>query len=254
MPKKSLKQQIKQARFEHKQGTSHETYHAITGGTYIRDIVYGANDGIVTTFAIIAGVAGAGLASKVVLILGFTNLFADGLSMAIGNYLGIKSELEYAQRERDMEKWEIDNIPDLEKKELAEIYRKKGFKGKDLTQAVNIIASDKKVWLDTMMVEELGLIPDTTTSPVKHGLVTLFSFAFAGVLPLFPYIFSRLNPYRPFDISIIFTAISLFTVGALRTFITKKHWFISGLEMFAVGAIAALAAYFVGYFIDQKFL
>jgi len=254
MPKKSLKQQIKQARIEHKQGTSHETFHAIAGGTYIRDIVYGANDGIITTFAIIAGVAGASLASKVVLILGFANLLADGLSMAIGNYLGIKSELEYAQRERAMEEWEIEHIPDLERKEIEDIYKKKGFKGTDLKKAVDIITSDKKVWADTMMVEELGLIPDNPISPAKHGLATFISFSFAGLLPLLPYIFSRINPYRPFDISVIATAVSLFTVGALRTFITKKHWLISGLEMFAVGAIASFTAYFAGYFIDQKFL
>lgn len=251
MPQKSLQQQIKEVRLEHKKGTATEKYHPTTGGTYIKDIVYGANDGIITTFAVVAGVAGASLSPQIVLILGFANLLADGLAMGLGNYLGTKSELEYIKRERATEEWEVDHIPDLEEKEIKTIMKKKGYQGKDLTQIVKLITSNKKVWVDTMMIDELGLLPDNHASPVKNGIATFFSFAIAGLFPLLPYLF-----FLPtaFNIAIILTAIALFTVGALRTHITRKPPLIAGLEMLLVGAIAAIAAYTTGYLIDLKLL
>ncbi|MBU1085682.1 MAG: VIT1/CCC1 transporter family protein [Candidatus Beckwithbacteria bacterium] len=246
-----LTQKIKEVKEAHKKGYAIKKYHALTGGSYIRDLVYGANDGIVTTFAVVAGVAGANLSSNIVLILGFANLFADGLAMAIGNYLGTKSEQEYIEKERKTEEWEIEHVPDCEQKEIKNIYRKKGFKGKSLIQIVDLVTSNKKLWIDTMMINELGILPNDDTSPVKNALATFFSFTFAGLFPLLPYIFLFSNS---FNISIIFTGLSLFTVGALRTFITKKHWLIAGLEMLFVGAIAAIVAFATGYFIDQKLI
>jgi len=251
MPKKPLVQQIQEVRLEHQRGTATEKYHPTTGGAYIKDIVYGANDGIVTTFAMVAGITGANLSAKVVLILGFVNLFAAGLSMALGNYLGTKSELEYIDRERKMEEWEIKHIPDLEKQEIKAIYRKKGYRGKQLQQITNLITSNKKAWVDTMLVDELGVLPLGDTNPVKKGSVTFFAFVIAGLAPLLPYLLSFASA---FNLAIIFTALTLFIVGALRVFIIRKHWFIAGLEMLFVGAIAAIAAYTTGYFINQKLL
>ncbi len=245
----SLDQKIKEVREAHKKGHATEKYHATFGGSYIRDIVYGANDGIITTFAVVAGVAGANLSSNIVLILGFANLLADGLAMAIGNYLGTKSEHEYVEKERQMEEWEIKHVPECEIKEIKDIYRKKGFKGKSLTKMVELVTSNKKLWVDTMMIEELGLLPDDDSSPFKNGLATFFAFGVAGLFPLLPYVFL---PSNSFNTSIIFTGLSLFVVGALRTFITKKNWLIAGLEMLLVGAIAAIVAYATGHFIETK--
>ncbi len=105
------------------------TIHDIEKGRYIGDMVYGGIDGIVTTFAVVSGVAGAALSTGIVLILGFANLFADGLSMAVGNYLGTKSEVDYKRRERYREEWEIENLPDEERTEIRQIYKRKGFTG-----------------------------------------------------------------------------------------------------------------------------
>lgn len=124
----------------------------------IQDFVYGATDGAVTTFAVVAGVIGAALSPSIVLILGFANLFADGFSMAIGNYLGSKSQREFIEKERKKEEWEIDNLVEQEKQEIKDIYMKKGFKAELLDEIVNVITSRRKVWIDTMMREELGLI------------------------------------------------------------------------------------------------
>ncbi len=243
-----LDAQVKEAKLEHQKGTAYEKYHAVFGGTYIRDAVFGANDGIVTTFAVIAGVAGANLPLSTVLILGFANLFADGLAMGLGNYLGTKSEAEYVNRERRMESWEVKHIPNLERKEIEAIYYRKGFRGKDLDRAVQVITSNKKVWAETMMVEELGLPAEKSEHPVKNGLATFTAFASAGLFPLLPYVFGF---PRAFNASIMVTGLALFSVGSLRAIITKKNWLKSGLEMLAVGAIAATAAFITGYLINQ---
>ena len=249
MNKANINEKVVVARRAHGQkGEEKELHGSSFGGAYIRDMVYGANDGIVTTFAVVAGVAGAELAANIVLILGFANLFADGLAMAIGNYLGTKSEMEYITKQRQTEDWEVDNVPDLERKEVREIYYKKGFRGKDLDRAVEVITSNKQVWVDTMMAEELKLLPNLASSPVSNGAATFVAFTIAGLMPLLPYVFKLTNT---FNTSIMFTGMALFGVGSLRTLITKKHWFKAGMEMLLVGAIAAIAAYVTGALIKN---
>ncbi len=244
-----LSTQVKEARLEHQKGRAYEKYHALFGGAYIRDAVFGANDGIVTTFAVVAGVAGANLPVATVLILGFANLLADGLAMGLGNYLGTKSEAEYIKRERKMEGWEVDHLPDLERKEIEEIYQRKGFFGKDLRHVVDVITADKKRWVDVMMVEELGLPAEHSEHPAKNGLATFTAFALAGLFPLLPYVFGA---PRAFNLSVAVTVMALFTVGSLRAIVTKKNWLRAGSEMLLVGAVAASAAFATGYLIDQK--
>src|SRR3990167_6334872 len=124
-----------------------------TTGTYVGDFVYGAIDGSVTTFAVVSGVAGAALSSNIVIILGLANLLADGFSMAIGNYLSSKSDIEFAQKEREREEWEVEHYPKGEIEEIRGIFRAKGFEGKKLEDAVETITSNKKLWVDTMMAE-----------------------------------------------------------------------------------------------------
>lgn len=246
---KDLQDKIRLAKDAHKKGKDEAKalLHLRFGGLYIRDVVYSANDGIVTTFAVVAGVAGAGLQTNVILILGFANLLADGLSMAIGNYLGTKSEREYEESERKMEEWEIEHLPEEEKSEIREIYRKKGFQGKDLDRAVEIITSDKDQWVREMMVDELEIIDKFETSPLNHGIATFISFAIAGILPLIPYLFGMRYAWQ---FSIAMTGVALFVVGLSRTFITKKSWLVGGIEMLFVGTIAAAAAYGVGWGIE----
>lgn len=219
-------------------------------GRYIGDIVYGALDGIVTTFAVISGVAGASLPSGIVLILGFANLFADGLSMAVGNYLGTKSQREYQERERAREIWEIEHLPEAERQEVRLIYANKGFTGALLEQVVDVITSDKKRWLDTMMLEELQIVPNHDTSPKMAGFMTFISFVIAGFIPLLPYVLSYAFPFFEtymYPIAVMLTFITLFAVGSLRVYVTGKQWWRSGLEMLLVGGATALVAYLIGY-------
>ncbi len=222
--------------------------HKSDHGQYIKSAVYGGLDGIITTFAVVAGVAGASLSAGVVLILGFANLIADGLSMAIGDFLSTRAENEYKEAEYQREKWEFRNYPEGEKKEMIELYMAKGISEEDARTVVDIIAKDEKAWLSIMMVEELGILYDLE-SPLKNALVTFVAFAIFGFVPL---VIPLLNWMEPgmipsaFISSAAITGLTLFIVGALKSKFTERHWFISGMEMFLVGSVAAAAAYGVG--------
>lgn len=216
-------------------------------GKYIGDLVYGANDGVITTFAVIAGASGATLTSAIVVILGIANLLADGISMGASNFLGKKSERDFARAQLKKENWEIDHLAELEVEEVRDIYKKKGFSGQDLVRAVAIITSNRKVWLDTMMKDELGIILDEKDDPLKHGFATFVAFVMAGSLPLLPYILP--NVEQPFISSIFIGGITLFTVGALRTLITTVSFLRGGIEMLLIGGAAAIVAFGVGAFI-----
>jgi len=249
MDKNTLAEKIKQAKDAHKKGTEATDVHGSTGSAYLKDFVYGASDGIVTTFAVVAGVAGARLDSTIVLILGFANLIADGLSMAIGNYLGTKSENELHKKERDMELWEIEHLPKEEEQEIRDIYAAKGITGEALEKMISAITKNKELWADEMMVYEHGVIPGKIDSPIKNALATFVAFVTAGFLPLMPYVFN-FKIGSLFNTAIFATAVSMFAVGSLRSVFTKKHWIIAGFEMLGVGAIAAIAAYAFGYWIE----
>lgn len=242
----SEKQKIAEAKALHKGGLS-EKLHQSFGGRYIKDIVYGANDGIITTFAVVSGVAGAALSIKTVLILGFANLIADGISMGASNYLGSKSEEHYYKREKEMESWEVEHLPEEEREEIRRIYARKGFAGEDLERAITIITSDRNRWVEVMMKEELGLTQEPKGQALKSGVVTFIAFALAGLMPLLSYLFvGSIGGINPFELSVTITGLSLFTVGAARTFVTKHAWWRAGAEMFIVGLLASAAAYGVG--------
>jgi VIT1/CCC1 family predicted Fe2+/Mn2+ transporter len=222
--------------------------HKSEHGRYIKSMVYGGLDGIITTFAVVAGVTGASLSSGIVLILGFANLIADGLSMAIGDYLSTKAEAEYNRAERRREAWEVEHYPEGEKKELVELYVEKGLSEEDATAIVEILARNKETWIDIMMLEELGIV-ESDESPVKNGIATFFSFGIFGLVPLLAYVLSYLVPaWAPatFPLACVLTGMTLFTLGALKVRITERGWFRSGMEMLLVGGLAAVAAYVVG--------
>lgn len=221
----------------------------ISFGQYLKDVVFGANDGIITTFAVVAGVAGAELSTAIVLIIGIANLIADGFSMATGNYLGTKSENEFYQKEEAKEKAEIKNVPEEERGEIREVLIRKGYSGEDLEKLVMLISSNEKFWVDFMMHEELGLFAPSIGSPTKHALATFISFVLAGSIPLIPYLIP--NQVNSFLIAAIFSGTALFIVGALRKYFSTRSWFVSGLEVLLVGGFAAAVAYSVGYILKS---
>ena len=217
----------------------------------IENFVYGAIDGAVTTFAIVTGVIGASLSPSIIVILGFANLLADGFSMAIGNYLAIKTQNELIQRERKKEEWEIDNRIDEEKQEIRDIYSKKGFKEDLLEEIVRIITSRRKVWIDTMMREELGLI-EGKYSPVVSAVNTFLGFNAIGIIPLVPFIFvylsgSNVSISNALLYSIVATACSFFLIGNIRGKVVHKSIIASGFNTVLIGGAAAAVSYCIGY-------
>ncbi|HRH94052.1 MAG TPA: VIT1/CCC1 transporter family protein, partial [Candidatus Peribacteria bacterium] len=176
--------ELKKALAEHKKSEPHGS----KLGEFIHDIVYGANDGIVTTFAVVSGVAGAHLSPAIVIILGYANVLADGLSMGLGNYLSIKSREDNYNRLQKEEMREIDEIPEIEREEIREIYEAKGFSGAELDMVVNRITSDRQMWVDTMMSEEHGLTKEETELPALHGFMTFTAFLVFGSIPILPYV------------------------------------------------------------------
>lgn len=227
----------------------HTEQHATGLGNYIKDIVYGANDGIITTFAIVAGSVGAKFDLKIIIILGVANLVADGFSMAASNFLGTRSQNSLFRNEQKREEYEVEHKSEIEKDEIREIFEQKGFNSEDTTKLVDIISRNKPFWVDFMMHYELGLTPPEADSEWKAGALTFFSFLIAGSLPLLPFLMPNVGA-NTFMYSIISTAAALFVVGASRQLITRDHWLYSGLEMLFVGGVAASAAYMLGYFVS----
>ena len=220
-------------------------------GQYLGEFVYGAIDGTVTTFAVVAGATGASLSTGVVVILGFANLIGDGFSMACGNFLSERTQRDYIRKERAREEWEIENVREGEIEEIREIYRKKGFKGKDLERAVEIICSNKKIWVDTMMTEELGLI-ESHKQPWSTALATYMGFILIGVIPLLAYVLSYFSTFfqeNTFMIAVIMTLIALISVGFIKRYVTKKNLVKSVFETVFVGGAAAVMAYYIGFFL-----
>ena len=219
--------------------------------TYLKDFVYGAIDGTVTTFAVVSGVAGAGLDARIVIVLGFANLLGDGFSMAASNYLGTRTESQLREKARAMESRHIQHAPDGEIEEVRQIYANKGFEGDDLERAVEIITSNKERWIDTMLVDELG-IPLESPSPFNAAATTFLAFCAVGMLPLLAFIFGYFVPVESTSLYLMSTGITagaFFFVGAAKSWFVDQRWYWSGMETLAIGGVAALLAYLAGLFL-----
>jgi VIT1/CCC1 family predicted Fe2+/Mn2+ transporter len=213
--------------------------------SYLRDWVYGGIDGAVTTFAVAAGVAGANLPSKVVLILGFANLLADGFSMAVANYSGTKTEREQYERLAAIERKHIAVDPDGEREEIRQIFGKKGFQDEDLERAVKAITADETRWVQTMVLEEYGnALP--IRSPVRAALHTFGAFALFGSIPLAPYLVGG-----GLAASIAMTSLAFLLIGSLKSRWSLRSAWWSGLETLAIGSVAAGLAYTTGHLLSK---
>lgn len=217
-----------------------------TQHSYLGDFVLGAVDGTVTTFAVVSGVAGAGLPKHVAIILGLANLLADGFSMAVGNYLSTKADRQVVDRVRRMEEAHIEQVPEGEREEIRQIFKAKGFDGSLLEEIVTVITQDRKQWVDTMLTEEFGLRLESP-SPGKAALATFTAFVLAGAIPLLPFFLPMaLQATTIFALSSAATAGAFFLIGVAKGHVVHRSLVLSGLETLGIGSIAALLAYLVG--------
>jgi VIT1/CCC1 family predicted Fe2+/Mn2+ transporter len=217
------------------------------GTSTLRDFVYGAIDGVVTTFAVVAGVAGAGLATRVVLILGVANLAADGFSMAVSNFLGARSEEQRRQRYLREEERHIAAVPAGEREEVRQILAAWGLGDGLLDGATGAITRDRQRWVRFMMQLEHGF-PAAGPSPARAALTTFVAFVTVGFVPLGPFVADAVGGAvtAPFAWSAGLTAAAFFAVGVGKGLVVAQPWWRSGAETVAVGGTAAGLAYAVG--------
>lgn len=223
---------------------------------YIAEFVYGGIDGAITTFAVVAGATGAGLETSVVIILGFANLIADGFSMSVGNYFSSKAQKDNYDKHKALEYWEIEHLREKEIQEIREIYEKKGFKGELLEQVVSVITSDKDVWVDTMMKEELEMMEEPKT-PLRSASMTFISFLLIGFIPILAYVFQGvfgIANTQLFLYSSILTGVGLSIVGYMKSIVTEKNKLIGIAETLLLGGIAAALSYYVGNVIERTLM
>jgi len=214
---------------------------------YLGEFVYGGIDGAVTTFAVVSGAVGAGLSNKIIIILGFANLLADGFAMSVGAFLSSKSVRDNYNKHKAIEYWEIEHLPDSERKEVEAIYRNKGFEGDLLEQVVDTITADKDRWVDVMMKDELNM-SEERKSPFMMGFVTYISFISIGLIPLGIYVWDYIAtfPGNIFVWTSVFTSIAFIFIGLLKSYVTQTSKLKGILETLVLGILAATVSYFVG--------
>jgi len=210
----------------------------------MRDFVFGFGDGVNTSLGLAAGVGGAAVSSDLIILAALVAMFTGAKAMAVQNYLAVKSQRELLTSEINRENWEIENKPEDERKEIEDIYKAKGFTGKDLEMIVDKITSDKKVWLNTMLTEELNLNLEILGNPIKSAFRMFGAFLVGGILPIIPFFFS--SGFTPLFIAIGISLTASFIVGAVKSRMANTSLIKGGIEMAGLGTGIALIGYGIG--------
>jgi len=218
----------------------------IGGGGGVRDMIFGANDGLVSTLAFVAGVVGAITDPYIVLLSGIAELFAGTISMGFGSYQSAKSELEVLETESRREQVKKGKTPAEEAEELIQFYQAEGFMREEAEAIVKRIAKDQELPIQAGALEDLGLAPEELGNPVKAGVLCGISFGLAAIVPIVPFAVPALSCVDALIVSIVATLAALFGVGAMKTIFSRKNWLRSGLEMMIIGASAAGITYVIG--------
>ena len=225
--------------------------------SYFKEIIYGGIDGIVTTFAVVAGFSGAALGNEtttqlsfvVVLLFGLANLFADATSMGLGNFLSVRSEQDLYNAEREKETKEVRESPDMEYEETVTIMMQKGFSKVDAETLANIYRKNEEYWVDFMMNHELEMPDPRDENPVFTGFATFAAFIVFGAIPLLPFmLFTSMTAGEAFELSIVGTFSALVVLGLLKWRVVGHSFWKSLFEVVIVGSVAAIIAFVVGTF------
>jgi VIT1/CCC1 family predicted Fe2+/Mn2+ transporter len=226
-------------------------HHISRFGEFIKQIVYGGNDGIVTTFAIVAGFAGAGaegvaqIGGLAVLLFGLANLLADGAAMGLGEFLSARSEHDVYNSIRQKEVYEIEHNPEMERAETLEILIAKGMTITDAKAMADILQKYPDYYADFMMTYEIGMSDPHGESPALNGLATFCAFIMFGIIPLLPY-FVFEPVVSTFYLSVFATFSALTILGLLRYMVVRQNILRCVGEIVLVGGVCAAVAYAVG--------
>lgn len=210
----------------------------------LSEVILGGQDGLVNVLGVVLGGAAASQDKRIVLAVGLAAVFAESISMAAVAYTSKLAERDYYYSEMEREKREMEEVPEMEREEIRQIYKEKGLKGKLLEDVVDVITSDKKIWLETMMSDELKLSPVEKSEPYHALLIVGISTLVGSFIPLIPFFF--LSIQAGIYVSLFVSALSLFIVGVIKAKLTIGYWIKSGIQMTAIGILSALAGYFIG--------
>eukprot|EP01080_Neovahlkampfia_damariscottae_P001967 gene1967-1475_t len=223
-------------------------------GEYVKSIVFGGLDGIITTFAIVAASVGGGLTTYELLIVGFANLIGDAFAMGLGDFFSSRAQIEQENKTRKDYLWKCENEPEEQKSIMIETFRKKGFDSRVSNSIIDLLAENTRAFADVMLLEVEGIcFEEDHTSPWKNGLATFISFIFFGSIPLVAFFFranEKLYIGLFFFISMGLTAISLYLLGATKNIILARSWWRGGLYVLLTGGIATGIAYLAGFLIE----
>jgi VIT1/CCC1 family predicted Fe2+/Mn2+ transporter len=232
-------------------GKGGEPWHKTSSGGFLRNVVYGFNDGLTANFGLVAGVIGAATVNQhqAVVVAGVAGLIADALSMGSSGYLASKSEREVYEYEISMEKTEVELMPEIERDELAIIYETKGMDRDSAHTLATRVMADPQLMLKEQVQEELK-IGEFTMSPFREGWITGLATAFGAAIPVFPFLVWQGS--TAIVISFTVSMLSHFLVGAARSVFTGRSVFRSGFDMFVVGVGVAAVGYFFGGWVGRR--
>lgn len=220
----------------------------IEGGSKIRSFILGFNDGLISVFTLLVGVAAATLneGNYTVILTGMAAMVSGAISMGLGEYVSSKSEARYIKNEIEREHAEIKLFPEEEREEVRGLLKNWGFKGEHLEKSLETIVSDEKSWIDFLTKSELGL--EEPENPIIGGIITFIAFIAGSVIAIFPY-FIDLGLIS-LILSSIFSFSMLFVVGAAKVKITGENPWKSGIEMVLIGVVGFIVSYGIGYWVD----
>lgn len=227
---------------EVREAQMHKERHSRAGALF-KEFILGGQDGLVNVLGVILGIAIATFDTKLIIIAGLAAAFAESFSMAAVAYTSAKAEEDYYEGQKKIELQEIKKTPSVEKKEVYDIYYKKGFRGKLLDEIVNHITKNKQMWINTMMKEELGLSREFIY-PIKSAIIVGLAAIIGSFIPLIAFFFL---PVKTAIIwSLILSAAGLFITGAVESKFTVGNWIKKGVQLTVIGMIAAGIGFLVG--------
>lgn len=219
----------------------HHDHRDVTG-SWLRPAVFGLNDGLVSNFALIAGVVGGGAPAHTVALSGMAGLLAGAFSMGSGEYVSVSSQAELTQAEIDIEKHEIKHRPEAEMRELAMLYEARGVDAATAASVARQLSADPEQAWRIHAREELGIDPDDLPSPWTAAASSFIAFSLGAVVPLLPYLFGGAQLLLP----LLLALATLFLTGALVSRFTNRTWWYAGLRQTVLGGLAAAVTFGVG--------
>ena len=225
----------------------------IAASARVREVVFGAQDGLVSTLALVTAVAAAvtGDSTSFVLVAGLAGALAGMISMATGAFLGSRAEQDLQRAEIEKEARELEEHPAEELAELVSLYQREGLSLREARGLADKVSEDKDLWLRTLLEKELGISPEITSNPVKDALTMGGAFVVAAMIPILPYFFLDIASAIPVSVGV--TLAGLYALGVWKGRLVKKSPWVHGLEVFVIGTVAAALSFGIGEGIPRIF-